>query len=361
MPIAPKLPRAYYPRQVPTDSFFTASEAELASLNFDALRSNALKLAPTPAASTELHRMWIPCPTVIRKKHLADLLDELATDSQPQVWKDARQTRLLQDFFTIPNAGVRFTCASYDMASKLSQVSLTASRSTIRIARFSKYGSRYYVDLVRVPDEYQIKPYSTGLNLVDLPAAPLHSSLRQSLQASQLAMKGQQSDTDDAMSTSDDPPIYVDSDDDSLQDQVGLRDNSGPMDETIIAPVPTYSAPVWAKAARNRRALSAIDNPNSVDIVSMEYEVKDLDCPTQAKKVKMMLFVWRAPPPYKGDSTYTAMVTPLTINYEVESMTRGELFDYVDSFLGKFESRPPLDQLATIEAIPGLMLGAIAT
>ncbi|KAL7690030.1 hypothetical protein Plhal304r1_c013g0048561 [Plasmopara halstedii] len=81
------------------------------------------------------------------------------------------------------------------------------------------------------------------------------------------------------------PPIYVDSDDDSLQDQVGLRDNSGPMDETIIAPVPTYSAPVWAKAARNRRALSAIDNPNSVDIVSMEYEVKDLDCPTQAKKV----------------------------------------------------------------------------
>ncbi|CAI5717567.1 unnamed protein product [Peronospora effusa] len=154
MPRAPPTTtRVARPRQVPTDSLLAASEAELASANYDALRANALKLAPTPAAPSDLHQMWIPCPTTVRKKHLSDLLDELATDSQPQVWKDARQARLLQDFLIIPNAGIRFTCASYDMASKLSQVSLTAFGSTIQIARFSKFGSRYYVDLVRLPAE----------------------------------------------------------------------------------------------------------------------------------------------------------------------------------------------------------------
>ncbi|KAL7678937.1 hypothetical protein Plhal304r1_c089g0171091 [Plasmopara halstedii] len=40
-------------------------------------------------------------PTVIRKKKLAGVLDELATNSQSQVWKDARIARLLQDFFII--------------------------------------------------------------------------------------------------------------------------------------------------------------------------------------------------------------------------------------------------------------------
>ncbi|KAL8002122.1 hypothetical protein Plhal703r1_c16g0075601 [Plasmopara halstedii] len=165
------------------------------------------------------------------------------------------------------------------------------------------------------------------------------------------------------MSTSDDPPIYDDSDDDFQQDQVGLRDNSDLMNETIIVQVSSPSAPVWAKAAKNRRALSAIDNPSSVDIFSIEYEVKDLDSSTQAKKVVRPIYhspLWHddldpdtpqwhfdieihhsendddcleSTPPYKGDSTYITMVTPMTINSEVESMTRGELFDYVDSFL----------------------------
>ncbi|KAL7682650.1 hypothetical protein Plhal304r1_c047g0128701 [Plasmopara halstedii] len=131
MPIAPKLPRSYYPRQVPTDSYLAASEAEVASLNFDALRSNALKLAPMPAASTELH------------------------------------PRLLQSCLIIPNAGVRFTCASYDMASNLSQVSVTAFGSTIQIARFYKYGSRYYVDLVRLPDEVTDRAIFDWLKIVN--------------------------------------------------------------------------------------------------------------------------------------------------------------------------------------------------
>ncbi|CAI5721077.1 unnamed protein product [Peronospora destructor] len=37
-------------------------------------------------------------------------------------------------------------------------------------------------------------------------------------------------------------------------------------------------------------------------------------------------------------------------------MTRPELFKCIDSFLENLSSRPPLDQLATIEANPGIML-----
>uniref|UniRef100_A0AAV1V2N2 Uncharacterized protein n=1 Tax=Peronospora matthiolae TaxID=2874970 RepID=A0AAV1V2N2_9STRA len=145
--------RTEFPRQVPADSLLETSESELALSNLDALRLNALKLAPTPTSAAELHRMWIPCPHAIKRKHLAEVLDELAKDDQPQLWKDARQARLLQDFKMIPNSGILFTCTAYDTASKLSLVKLNAFDSQIQVARFSKYGSRYYVDLVRLPDE----------------------------------------------------------------------------------------------------------------------------------------------------------------------------------------------------------------
>ncbi|CAH0485106.1 unnamed protein product [Peronospora farinosa] len=140
--------RPEYSRHLPTDSLLEASEVDLASNNLDALRSNAQQLAPMPAASSELHRMWIPCSGVFKQKHLTDVLDELSKELQPQIWKDARQARLLQEFKLIPNSGVRFTCASYDMASKLILVQLNAFGTHIQIARYSKYESRYYVDFV---------------------------------------------------------------------------------------------------------------------------------------------------------------------------------------------------------------------
>uniref|UniRef100_A0AAV1V1X9 Uncharacterized protein n=1 Tax=Peronospora matthiolae TaxID=2874970 RepID=A0AAV1V1X9_9STRA len=145
--------RTEFPRLLPADSLLETSESELALSNLDALRLNALKLAPTPTSAAELHRMWIPCPHAIERKHLAEVLDELAKDDQPQLWNDARQARLLRDFKLIPNAGIRLTCTAYDTASKLSLVKLNAFGSQIQVARFSKYGSRYYVDLVRLPDE----------------------------------------------------------------------------------------------------------------------------------------------------------------------------------------------------------------
>ncbi|UIZ24399.1 hypothetical protein KXD40_008413 [Peronospora effusa] len=58
--------RPEYSRHLPTDSLLKASEAKLSTNNLNALRSNALKLALTPTASLELHRMWSICSGVIK-------------------------------------------------------------------------------------------------------------------------------------------------------------------------------------------------------------------------------------------------------------------------------------------------------
>ncbi|CAI5737118.1 unnamed protein product [Peronospora destructor] len=55
------------------------------------------------------------------------------------------------------------------------------------------------------------------------------------------------------------------------------------------------------------------------------------------------------------------MVTPVTMEYDIERMSRHRLHKCIDSFVKKLDSRPPLDQLARIEAKPGLMLPAMAS
>ena len=132
----PTLRHTEFPHQLPGESLLKASESELALINLDALRLNALKRAPTPTSAVELHRMWNPCPHAIKRKHLAEVLDELAKDNQPHLWKDARLARLLQVFKLTSNAGIRFTCTAYDTASKLSLVKLNAFSSQTQIAQF---------------------------------------------------------------------------------------------------------------------------------------------------------------------------------------------------------------------------------
>ncbi|KAL7692111.1 hypothetical protein Plhal304r1_c007g0027701 [Plasmopara halstedii] len=87
-------------------------------------------------------------------------------------------------------------------------------------------------------------------------------------------MNRQPSDTDTGMSTSDDPSIYNDDDFFLQQDQAGLGDYSDLMDKTIIAPVSSPSTPVWAKAAKTRRPLSAISNPTSLDIFPWSMRIR---------------------------------------------------------------------------------------
>lgn len=493
--------RPEYTRQLPADSLLQASEAALTAENFDELRLNALKLAPTPAAPSELHRMWIRCPSVIKKKHLCNVLDELGMDDQPQIWKAARDARLIQDFKLIPNLGICFTCTSYDTASKLSLVKLNAFGTQIQIARFSQFNSRYYVDLVRLPDEVTdrmifdwfeqrgapptcilptyvrnglpsrertvyfsqdkappilVPSESTPLREIEFPspddgmvmlrscfvnhkvarynrvtppsillrqaedaarrqaeasrpsnpddASPsgmasqdvqtgFSSSLKQSIQRNDndsTASDARSEDEDDAMSTDDTPPAF---DDDA---SIAGSTSSGPdlnalLDEEVKAPSLPPSAPLWAKAATNRRALLAQGGTESVEITTISYEVQRDQGTAQASgltKANYYSPLWyddldqdhpqwhydidirrseseeaslECSPVHANSAGYVNMVTPVTIVYDVETMTRVELFTYINSFLEELGSRPALDQLATVEANPGIMLKAISS
>ncbi|KAF4027978.1 Reverse transcriptase (RNA-dependent DNA polymerase) [Phytophthora infestans] len=465
-------------RNLPTDSLLKDSEAALAAAKVEELRSNALKLAPTETAASEMHRMWIPCPTVIRGKHLCDVLDEIGMHEQPVVWTDARNARTVQDFNLIPNAGIRFTCTSYATASALSLVKLQAFGTQIQISRFSKYNARYYVDLVRLPDEvtdrmifdwfasrgapptcvlptyvrnglqsrertvyfgqdsapsvlvpsesdplreicfpspddgmiqlracfvnHKVARYNrvTPPSILarqaadvarkdadsdprraqdqgtpaedpsqDLPAG-YTSSLQQSIQLakqnsatrSQLpddamasgkdAFSNPSDQSDDAMSSADEPPSLDDdaSDSGSNTDQDSL---SAVLEEEITVPTFSPSAPLWAKTATNRRALLASYGSDPVEVAPIPYDYCREEGIAQASSLTK--------PNYYSPlcATYVSMVTPVTMVYDVEKMTRIDLFNYVNAFLEELNDRPALDQLATVEANPGIMLKAI--
>ncbi|CEG46108.1 uncharacterized protein PHALS_02530 [Plasmopara halstedii] len=100
MPKVPTPGRMLYPRQVPTDSLLAASEADLALSYLDALRTYALELTSNPAAPTEIYIMWTPALPL----------------------------------FYLPSADVRFTSASHDKATELSQVTYSAFGSTNQLA-----------------------------------------------------------------------------------------------------------------------------------------------------------------------------------------------------------------------------------
>ncbi|KAL7694057.1 hypothetical protein Plhal304r1_c002g0005481 [Plasmopara halstedii] len=504
-----------FPRQLPADTLLEVSGSELAICNFDALRLNALKVAPTPTSSAELHCMWIPCPHAIKRKHLAEVLDELAKDDQPQLWKDARHARLLQDFKQIPDAKIRFTCTAYDTASKLSLLKLNAFGSQIQIARFSKYGSRYYVDLVRLPDEVTdhmifdwftehsapptcllpafvqnglpsrertvyfaqdqapavlVPSQDNPLREIAFPSSvdgmfllrpcfanhkvarynrvtPPSIRLRQEEEANRSAADPSSTPTldlvpsfkdsntpnssrfesslrksirqltpdstlDDA-TTQDNPTssgpsitpspfhdiamsdkaVSYDSDDNSYD-----NDSSSPvcdfttyMSEEINTPKIRPTAPIWAKASTNRKVLHGRRDSELVEAKSYNYDINTTEGSARATSIFKSNYynpIWfenldPATPQWQYDlevrrsaddetcleytpaaastSAYVSMITPVTIQYDVERMTRLELFQYVDSFLDNLSDRPPLDQLAVIEANPRIMLPGIAS
>ncbi|KAL7693537.1 hypothetical protein Plhal304r1_c003g0009361 [Plasmopara halstedii] len=132
--------------QLQAGSLLEVGESELALGNLSALRLTALKQAPTPTNSAELHRMWIFRPHAVESMHLAVVLDAVNIKSQLLNRKDARQARLLQDFRLISNAGFRCTCKAYDTASKPSLLKLNAHKSRL-------HASRYCIDQVRLSHE----------------------------------------------------------------------------------------------------------------------------------------------------------------------------------------------------------------
>ncbi|CAI5713315.1 unnamed protein product [Peronospora destructor] len=143
--------------------------------------------------------------------------------------------------------------------------------------------------------------------------------------------------------------------------------------EVINTPKLQPSAPLWTKASSNRQVLYGRSGAELVEAKSVKYDFNVTAGTAKATglvKPNYYSPLWfeDADPAVaqwqydlevrseKDDETcmecaqiaaatpaYVSMVTPFTMVYEVESMTRLELFKCVDSFLENLSSRPPLD------------------
>ncbi|KAI9921632.1 hypothetical protein PsorP6_001420 [Peronosclerospora sorghi] len=139
------------PRLVPDDSLFQASLQRIHdchSADMDRLFA-ALASLPTPVAPGLCKRMWIPASRLTAERNIQEILESLATDNQPDVWKQSRSH--LRDFTRIPNQGIAFVCTSDDALRRLGGFQLQICDSTVTIRKYSGYNKLYYVYLQRLP------------------------------------------------------------------------------------------------------------------------------------------------------------------------------------------------------------------
>ncbi|KAG6612026.1 hypothetical protein IUM83_17419 [Phytophthora cinnamomi] len=138
------------PRLMPDGSLFRASLQRLdddQTTDIDR-RFAALAPLPTPVAAKQCTQMWIPTGRVVVGHSLDDVLASLDSDSQPQVWRDAKSH--LHDFYTTPR-GISFVCTSDQTLQRLGGVELTICGTKATIRRYSSYEKLDYVDLKRLP------------------------------------------------------------------------------------------------------------------------------------------------------------------------------------------------------------------
>lgn len=147
-------PRPRFPRQIPDDAFLRESEEAIqqALTTGDVSNQKRIALRFAPTRTEVAFKLWIPCGAISRSKKLFEVLHELGNATQPTAWQDAKNNHLLRDFRLIPGMGIDFVCTSFKVASALSCLELSLFGSSVRIARFSSFSSRYWVDLVRLPD-----------------------------------------------------------------------------------------------------------------------------------------------------------------------------------------------------------------
>ncbi|KAE8963729.1 hypothetical protein PR001_g29281, partial [Phytophthora rubi] len=150
-PRPPARRQAPPPRLMPDDSLFRASLARLdddLSTDVDR-RFAALAPLPTPVEPEQCTQMWIPAGRVTADHHLREILASLDSDSQPQMWRDAKPH--LRDFYVTPHRGISFVCTSDQALQRLGGVELVICGTPVTIRRYSNYDKLYYVDLQRLP------------------------------------------------------------------------------------------------------------------------------------------------------------------------------------------------------------------
>ncbi|CAH0493169.1 unnamed protein product [Peronospora farinosa] len=93
--------------------------------------------------------MWIPAGRLTAEHNIHEVLESLAADSQPAVWRESRAH--LRDFNRILNQGISFFFTSDDALRRLDGVQLSICDTVVTIRKYSSYDKLYFVDLQRLP------------------------------------------------------------------------------------------------------------------------------------------------------------------------------------------------------------------
>ncbi|RMX70195.1 hypothetical protein KXD40_009213 [Peronospora effusa] len=192
------------------------------------------------------------------------------------------------------------------------------------------------------------------------------------------------------MPVDDVPPAldFDDSDADSVSSQHKLKQF---MKEKINAPTFPLTAPIWAKAPTNRLALNGKAGTELVETHPLSYDFDQATGfahATDLVKLNYYSPLWlddpdtdhskwhydlelrhaenaeacvESTPLRPNHENYQHLIQPATAVYDVEVMERTDLFLYIDRFLSNVSKSCPMEQLASIEANPGLLLKALET
>ncbi|KAI9916878.1 hypothetical protein PsorP6_017829 [Peronosclerospora sorghi] len=93
--------------------------------------------------------MWIPAGKLTAEHNIHEILESLASDTQPEVWRQSRAH--LRDFSRIPHQGISFVCTSDDALRRLGGVKLKVCDNDVTIRKHSSYDKLNYVDLLCLP------------------------------------------------------------------------------------------------------------------------------------------------------------------------------------------------------------------
>ncbi|KAI9909490.1 hypothetical protein PsorP6_014952 [Peronosclerospora sorghi] len=128
------------PRTVPDDSFFRASLQRLADAQATDVdrRFAALSPLPTPVEPELCTRMWIPAGKLTAEHNIHEILESLASDTQPEVWRQSARSSS-----RIPHQVISFVCTSDGALRRLGGVTLKVCDNDVTIRKHSSYDKLY--------------------------------------------------------------------------------------------------------------------------------------------------------------------------------------------------------------------------
>ncbi|RHZ25890.1 hypothetical protein DYB37_010952 [Aphanomyces astaci] len=288
---------------------------------------------PTPTPPEETFNMLIACKSAVATFPLQVMLDSLATTHQPATWATAKG--VCRDFMRVKNIGISFNCTDRDMVTRLGGLKLNICGRPFPIREYSEYSHLYWIDLTLANDTQAEDVWTYFDNLGEPPVMIKSTFDKNSIQSRQLTVY---------FATKEPPKCLMY----ALNDPVREIFIHGPGSDPCFVHHPISVDSV------------ATDHPGIVvhafPAHYNSFEVlEDADDEIDATPAPYIVTVDGNPNLYATHARSNANLQCYNaFNTDVESMTVGELTDYLEHYANSFQSEDdPSIALAMIQANPG--------